>query len=150
MRRSVQILTLTLFMLSPALAKADSLILIDFDDPLPPGAFYQSEGVAFDTVFVDPAGNLVGAINGVIVLLPSAAAVSAPNAAFAATTNPLFNGVNAISASFELANNGGSMFPATTHFVSFNVVASQVDCDRLSQIVFQHSQIPLPAPGFHY
>jgi hypothetical protein len=116
---------LTLFLLSPALVKADSLVLIDFDSPLPTGAFYQSQAVAFDTVFVDPSGNLVGAINGVILLLPSAAAVSPPNAAFAATTNPQFNGVNAISASFELPNQGGNMLPATTHFVSFNVVGSQ-------------------------
>ena len=125
MRRSLRILTLTLFLMTPAVAKADSLVLINFDSPLPTNAFYQAEGVAFDTVFVDPAGNFVGAINGVIQLLPSASAVSPPNAAFAAATNPLFNGFNAISASFEQANQGGNMLPATTHFVSFNVVGSQ-------------------------
>src|SRR6185369_11182994 len=97
MRKFVQILSLTLFLVSPALVKADPLVLIDFDSPLPPGAFYKPEGVAFDTVFVDPAGDLVGAINGLIVLLPSPAAVSPPQAAFAAPTNPLFNGVNGIS-----------------------------------------------------
>jgi len=125
MRKFVQILSLTLFLVSPALVKADPLVLIDFDSPLPPGAFYKPEGVAFDTVFVDPAGDLVGAINGLIVLLPSPAAVSPPQAAFAAPTNPLFNGVNGISASFVFTTAEGFVVPATTQSVSFRVVGSQ-------------------------
>ena len=125
MRKSVPFLALALFLLTPALAKADPLVLINFDSPLPPSAFYQSEGVVFHTVFANPAGDLVGGINNLIVLQASPAAVSPPNAAFAAPINPLFNGVNGISASFVFTNPEGFVLPATTHSVSFNVVGSQ-------------------------
>jgi hypothetical protein len=63
-----------LLLLCPALAKADP-VLIDFDSPLPRGAFYQAQGVVFHTATAT-AGQLNGAINNVIVLQPSTAAVS--------------------------------------------------------------------------
>jgi len=125
MRKSVQILALTFFLFSPALVKADPLVLIDFDSPLPPGAFYQSEGVVFHTVFVSPVGEIVGSINNVILLLPSPAAVSPPQGAFAAPINPLFNGVNGISAHFVFTTSEGVVVPASTQLVSFNVIGSQ-------------------------
>lgn len=123
MRKLAQILALTFFLFSPALVNADPVVLINFDSPLPPGAFYQAEGVRFDTVFIT-AGELVGAINGVIVLQSSPAAVSPPNGAFAAPTNPLFNGVNGIMATFVFTNSEGLVLPGTTQSVSFNVIGS--------------------------
>lgn len=124
MRKFAQILALFLFLLSPALVKADPVV-IDFDSPLPPNAFYEAQGVVFHTVVADLAGQLNGAINNVIVLAPSPAAVSPPNGAFAAPTNPNLNGVNGIMANFVFTTDENVVVPSTTTSISFNVIGSQ-------------------------
>ena len=124
MRKFAQVLALFLFLLSPALVKADPVV-INFDSPLPPSAFYQAEGVVFHTVIASPTGELNGAINNLIVLAPSPAAVSPPNGAFAAPTNPQLNGVNGIMANFVFTTDENVVVPSTTSFVSFNVIGSQ-------------------------
>lgn len=124
MRKSAQILALFLFFLSPALVKADPVV-IDFDSPLPPNAFYQPEGVVFHTVLADSTGELNGAINNVIVLMASPAAVSPPNGAFATPVNPAFNGVNGIMANFVFTTDENVVVPSTTQSISFNVIGSQ-------------------------
>jgi hypothetical protein len=124
LRKSAQILALFLFLLSPALVKADPVV-INFDSPLPANAFYQSEGVVFHTVLASPSGELNGAINNVIALLPSPAAVSPPNGAFAVPVNPQFNGVNGIMANFVFTTGENVVVPSTTQSLSFNVIGSQ-------------------------
>ena len=124
MRKLAQILALFLFLLSPALVKADPVV-IDFDSPLPPSAFYQAQGVVFHTVVADPGGQLNGALNNIIVLAASPAAVSPPNGAFAAPVNPQLNGVNGIMANFVFTTDENVVVPSTTSSVSFNVIGSQ-------------------------
>lgn len=124
MRKSAQILSLFLFLLSPALVKADPVV-IDFDSPLPPNAFYQAQGVVFHTVLANSTGELNGAINNVIVLLSSPAAVSPPNGAFATPVSPSFNGVNGIMANFVFTTDENVVVPSTTQSISFNVIGSQ-------------------------
>lgn len=124
MRLCVQILALTFFLFSPALLKADPVV-IDFDSPLPPNAFYQAQGVVFHTALANSAGQLVGAINNVIVLQPSAAAVSAPNGAFATPVSSSFNGVNGIYANFVFTTAENVVVPSVTQSLSFNVIGSQ-------------------------
>ncbi len=124
MRKSAQILALAFFLFSPALVKADP-VLIDFDSPLPPNAFYQAEGVVFHTVTTNSSGELNGAINNVIVLQSSPAAVSPPNGAFALPVNPSLNGVNGILANFVFTTAENVVVPSVTQFVSFNVIGSQ-------------------------
>jgi PEP-CTERM motif len=124
MRKFAQILALFLFLFSPALVKADPVV-IDFDSPLPPNAFYQAQGVVFHTVVADPAGQLNGAINNVIVLMASPAAVSPPNGAFATPVNPSLNGVNGIMANFVFTTDENVVVPSTTQSISFNVIGSQ-------------------------
>jgi hypothetical protein len=124
MRKSAQILALAFFLFSPALVNADP-VLINFDSPLPPGAFYQSEGVVFHTVLVNPGGEIIGAINNVISLLPSPAAVSPPNGAFAIPVSPSFNGVNGILANFVFTTTEAVVVPSVTQSISFNVIGSQ-------------------------
>ena len=123
MPKFAQILGLTLFLLSPALVKADP-VLIDFDSPLPPNAFYQAQGVVFHTATAT-AGQLDGAINNVIVLQPSPAAVSPPNGAFAAPVQPLCTCVNGIMANFVFTTGENIVVPSVTTSVSFNVIGSQ-------------------------
>ena len=121
MRRFAQILAVALFLFAPALVKADP-VLIDFDSPLPSGGFYQAEGVQFVTLSVNPNGEFEGIGPG-IRLLPSPAAVSPPNGAFAGLINPLSANINGISATFRFT--GSELIPVTTPFVSFNVIGSQ-------------------------
>lgn len=123
MRKAAQILALSLFLLIPALAKADT-VSIDFDSPLPPGAFYQAQGVVFHTATAQ-AGQLNGAINNSILLQASAAAVSPPNGAFATPVQPQFNGVNGILADFVFTTAENIVVPSVTTFISFNVIGSQ-------------------------
>jgi PEP-CTERM motif len=124
MRKFAQILALSLFLFSPALVKADP-VLINFDSPLPPNAFYQAQGVVFHTVLANSAGELNGAINNVIVLMASPAAVSPPNGAFALPVSPSFNGVNGILANFVFTTGENVVVPSTTQSISFNVIGSQ-------------------------
>lgn len=124
MPKFAQILALFLFLLSPALVKADPVV-IDFDSPLPPNAFYQAQGVVFHTVVADSTGQLNGAINNVIVLMASPAAVSPPNGAFATPVNPSLNGVNGILANFVFTTGENVVVPSTTPSISFNVIGSQ-------------------------
>lgn len=124
MRRCAQILGLALFLLSPALVKADPVV-INFDSALPPNAFYQAEGVVFHTVTTNAAREINGAVNNVIVLAPSPAAVSPPNGAFAQPTNPQLNGVNGILGDFVFTRPDNVVVPSTTTSVSFNVIGSQ-------------------------
>jgi hypothetical protein len=123
-RISAQILALFLFLLSPALVKADPVV-IDFDSALPPNAFYQAQGVVFHTVLADSTGELNGSINNVIVLAASPAAVSPPNGAFALPVNPSVNGVNGILANFVFTTGENVVVPSTTPSLSFNVIGSQ-------------------------
>ena len=121
--RLSQILLLALFLYAPGVVKGDQLVLIDFDSPLPLDAG-QSQGVFLSTILINASGTGQGTFGGV-VLLPTAAAVSPPQAAFAAQVNPLFNGVNGISGQFLFTTSEGVVVPAATQSVSFNVVGSQ-------------------------
>lgn len=124
MRKLAQIAVPFLFLLVPALVKADPVV-IDFDSPLPPSAFYQAQGVVFHTVVADTGGQLNGALNNIIVLAASPAAVSPPNGAFAAPVNPGLNGVNGIMGNFVFTTDENVVVPSTTQSVSFNVIGSQ-------------------------
>ena len=121
--RLVPLLLLALFLYVPSVVKADQLVLIDFDSPRPNDS-YQSQGVFLTTLTIDANGNGSGIFGGV-VLLPTAAAVSPPQAAFAAPVNPLFNGRTGISGQFMFKTSEGVEVLASTQFVSFNVVGSQ-------------------------
>lgn len=121
--RLVQILALALFLYVPSVVKADEVVLIDFDSPLP-SDLAQSHGVSLFTLLINANGSVQGTFGGV-VLLPTPAAVSPPQAAFAAQVNPLFNGVNGIVAQFVFTTSEGVLVPAGTQQVSFNVVGSQ-------------------------
>lgn len=118
----VQILVLASFLYIPSIVKADQLVLIDFDSPLPPD-LPQSKGILLSTALIDEHGAR-GGFDGV-VLLPTPFAVSPPQAAFATHVNPLFNGVNGISGQFVFLTSENVLVAATTRLVSFNVVASQ-------------------------
>lgn len=121
--RLFQILLLAFFLYAPAVVKADPLVLIDFDSPLP-SDLYASQGVFVTTILINANGTGQGTFSGVL-LLPTPNAVSPPQAAFAAQVNPLFNGVNGISGQFMFTTSDGVLVPAATQFVSFNVVGSQ-------------------------
>lgn len=121
--RLLQILLLGLFLYAPSVAKADQLVLIDFDSPPPPN-LYASQGVFLTTILINANGSGQGTFGGV-VLLPTPAAVSPPQAAFAAQVNPLFNGVNGISGQFVFTTSEGVLVLAATQLVSFNVVGTQ-------------------------
>lgn len=121
--RPVQILALALFLYVPSVVKADEVVLIDFDSPLPL-ELAQSQGVSLFTLLINANGSVQGLFGGV-VLLPTPAAVSPPQAAFAAQVNPLFNGVNGIVAQFVFTTSEGVLVPAGTQQVSFDVVGSQ-------------------------
>lgn len=122
--RLVQVLFVALFLYVPGVVKADQLVLIDFDSPLPPN-LAQTKGILLTTVLLDENGIVVDPGFDGVVLLPTPAAVSPPQAAFATHVNPLFNGVNGISGEFLFTTSEGVLVPATTQFVSFNVVATQ-------------------------
>jgi PEP-CTERM motif len=125
MSKLIQILVLAVFLYVPALVKADSIVLINFDDPPPaPLQTYRSLGVELSTILLGPAGEVAGAIND-IALLTSAAAVSPPQGAFPVAVNPLFNGINGLNANFVFTTSEGVVVPGGTNFISFNVIGSQ-------------------------
>jgi hypothetical protein len=121
--RLFQMLVLALFLFVPAV-KADQLVLIDFDSPLPSN-LAQTKGIFLTTILVDENGIVVDRGFGGVMLLPTPAAVSPPQAAFANQVNPLFKGINEISGEFLFLTSEGVLVPATTRLVSFNVVATQ-------------------------
>ena len=124
MSKVIKLLVLTLFLYTPIAVKADSLVLIDFDSSLP-SDLYASQGVFLNSIGIHlPSGDGQG-IGGGIMLLPTPAAVSPPQAAFASQINPLFQGVNGISGQFVFTTSESVLVLASTGFVSFNVVGSQ-------------------------
>ena len=124
MSRLIQLLVLTVVLCAPTVVRADPLVLLDFDTPLP-SDLYQSQGVFLTTIFIDQQSGHASLFTG-ILLLPTPAAVSPPQAAFASqAVNPLFPGVNGINSQFMFTTSEGVVVPASTGSVSFNVVGSQ-------------------------
>ena len=122
--RLVNILVLALFLYIPTVVKADEVVLIDFDSPLPL-ELAQSQGVSLFTILINPTNGGIQGFFGGVVLLPTPAAVSPPQAAFAAQVNPLSNTINGIVAQFVFTTSEGVLVQAGTQQVSFNVVGSQ-------------------------
>ena len=123
MSKLAQILALALFLCFPVVAKADPLVLINFDTPLP-SDLYESQGVRLRTVGIEqPSGR--GTLIADMRVLPTPAAVSPPNAAFTIRINPLFQGVTGIVGDFVFRIPEGIVVFAATRSVSFNVVGSQ-------------------------
>lgn len=123
MFRLIQLLVLAVILYAPAVVRADPLVLIDFDTPLP-SDLYLSQGVFITTIFIDPSGP-VSIFTG-LSLLPTPAAVSPPQAAFASQEiNPQFPPIKGISGQFMFTTSEGVVVPGRTGFVSFNVVGSQ-------------------------
>jgi len=88
MSKLVQILALILF-LFPVAVNADP-VLINFDTPLP-SDLYRSQGVVLTTVGISQPSGAGTLVVTNIRLLPTLAAVSPPQAAFAVPVNPLFS-----------------------------------------------------------
>lgn len=116
MSKFVKIVVLAVLLYIPAVVQADPLVLINFDDPIPP-----NPGVFLTTIFFAPGGVFAGTAG--IVVQASPFAVSPPQAAFPFQLNPLSNDINGIQGRFAFFN--PNFQSATTSQVSFNVVGSQ-------------------------
>lgn len=123
MCKPIQILLLIGFLFAAVTAKADPLVLIDFDTPLPPD-LYQSQGVIINTITISQATG-GAAIGGGLLLQSTPLAVSPPQAAFATPVNPLFQGINGINAQFIFTTSEGVTVLGATRLVLFNVVGSE-------------------------
>ena len=124
MSKLIKIVVLAVFIYAPTAVKADPLVFIDFDSPLPPDS-YLSQGVLLSSLLVNPFTGQADAVLGGIVLLPSPAAVSPPQAAFPIPVNPPVTDLSAIRGRFFLESPNFHLLIATTGLVSFNVVGSQ-------------------------
>jgi PEP-CTERM motif-containing protein len=133
MSRFIHVLLLTVFLFSPALVKADPIILINFDDPPPaPLETYRAQGVELSTILINPTGTrcpslfsqctFAGTISD-IALRTSAAAVSPPQGAFPVAIDPSSNLINGLLINFVFADAG--IVPASPFIVSLNIIGSQ-------------------------
>jgi uncharacterized membrane protein len=81
MSKLIKIVVLAGFLYLPIAVQADPLVSINFDTPLPSGS-YLSQGLLLNTLLVNPLTGQADTVIAGIVLLPSPAAVSPPQAAF--------------------------------------------------------------------
>lgn len=132
MSKFIKMLVLAVFLCVPAFAKADPIILINFDDPSPaPLDQYRSLGVEISTILLEPIDSrcpslisqcrVVGTINN-IELRSSPSAVSPPQGAFASSIDPSSNLINGILVRFVI--DGVTVVPAEPFEVFLNIIGS--------------------------
>jgi hypothetical protein len=130
MSKLIKIVVLAGFLYLPIAVQADPLVSINFDTPLPSGS-YLSQGLLLNTLLVNPLTGQADTVIAGIVLLPSPAAVSPPQAAFPFPGVPFVTELAGIEGSFFLQTSDFHLLTATTGLVSFNVVGSQGDWTAL-------------------